>query len=94
MSLQVIRKTGKYYYLIVITSFFPIIALTSFIFLNEDSGFFHSWLTILPSGFGFASVITAGLSKFSLYLTLLYLTDTHLVHLRLISRYHRICRSK
>ncbi|GAA5846704.1 hypothetical protein JCM3766R1_002886 [Sporobolomyces carnicolor] len=57
----VIRKTGRYYYLIVVTSFFPIIALSSFIFLDENSGFVHSWLSILPSGFGFASVITAGL---------------------------------
>ncbi|GAA5982820.1 hypothetical protein JCM5350_002999 [Sporobolomyces pararoseus] len=57
----VIRKTGKYWFLIVITSFFPIIALSSFIFLDENSGFVHSWLAILPSGFGFASVITAGL---------------------------------
>ncbi|GAA6022956.1 hypothetical protein JCM11491_005482 [Sporobolomyces phaffii] len=57
----IIRKTGRYYYLIVITSFFPIIALSSFIFLDENSGFVHSWLAILPSGFGFASVITAAL---------------------------------
>ncbi|GAA6060890.1 hypothetical protein JCM10212_000173 [Sporobolomyces blumeae] len=57
----VIRKTGRYWWLIVVTSFFPIIALTSFIFLDETSGFVHSWLSILPSGFGFASVITSGL---------------------------------
>ncbi|GAA6032612.1 hypothetical protein JCM8097_004838 [Rhodosporidiobolus ruineniae] len=57
----VIRKTGRYYWLIVVTSAFPIMALTSFVFLREDSGWFQSWLSILPSGFGFASVITAGL---------------------------------
>ncbi|BGO99762.1 hypothetical protein NBRC10513v2_003990 [Rhodotorula toruloides] len=57
----VIRKTGRYYWLIAITSAFPIFALTSFVFLDEKSGWFLSWLSILPSGFGFASVITAGL---------------------------------
>ncbi|GAA5977997.1 hypothetical protein JCM11641_004353 [Rhodosporidiobolus odoratus] len=57
----VIRKTGRYYWLIVISSSFPIIALTSFVFLDENSGWVQSWLSILPSGFGFASVITAGL---------------------------------
>jgi hypothetical protein len=36
-------------------------------FLDENSGFVHSWLAILPSGFGFASVITAGLSESRLY---------------------------
>ncbi|GAA5826575.1 hypothetical protein JCM11251_002435 [Rhodosporidiobolus azoricus] len=57
----VIRKTGRYYWLIVITSVLPIIALTSFCFLNEHSGWFQSWLSILPSGFGFASVVTSTL---------------------------------
>ncbi|BGP16916.1 hypothetical protein JCM10213_007361 [Rhodosporidiobolus nylandii] len=57
----VIRKTGRYYWLIVITSSMPIIALASFCFLDENSGWVQSWLSILPSGFGFASVITATL---------------------------------
>ncbi|TNY24707.1 major facilitator superfamily domain-containing protein [Rhodotorula diobovata] len=57
----VIRRTGRYYWLIVVTSGLPVVALTSFIFLTESSGWFHTWFAILPSGFGFASVITAGL---------------------------------
>ncbi|GAA5940426.1 hypothetical protein JCM3775_005088 [Rhodotorula graminis] len=57
----IIRRTGRYYWLIVTTSGLPIIALVSFVFLTESSGWFHTWLAILPSGFGFASVITAGL---------------------------------
>lgn len=61
---QVIRKTGRYYWLIAITSAFPIFALTAFVFLDEKSGWVHTWLSILPSGFGFASVITAGLSEY------------------------------
>ncbi|BGP55673.1 hypothetical protein JCM8202v2_003278 [Rhodotorula sphaerocarpa] len=56
-----IRKTGRYYWLIVITSAFPVISLTSFLFLSEKSGWFHSWVAILPSGFGFASVVTSTL---------------------------------
>ncbi|GAA5891699.1 hypothetical protein JCM6882_006171 [Rhodosporidiobolus microsporus] len=57
----VIRKTGRYYWLIVISSALPMIALASFCFLNEKSGWVQSWLSILPSGFGFASVVTATL---------------------------------
>ncbi|GAA6047387.1 hypothetical protein JCM3770_001279 [Rhodotorula araucariae] len=57
----VIRHTGRYYWLIVITSGLPVISLTSFIFLTEKSGWFHTWFAILPSGFGFGSVITATL---------------------------------
>ncbi|GAA5833772.1 hypothetical protein JCM9279_001622 [Rhodotorula babjevae] len=57
----IIRRTGRYYWLIVTTSGLPVIALVSFVFLTESSGWFHTWLAILPSGFGFASVITAGL---------------------------------
>lgn len=60
---QIIRKTGRYYWLIVITSAFPVISLTSFLFLTESSGWFHSWVAVLPSGFGFASVVTATLSE-------------------------------
>jgi hypothetical protein len=60
---QIIRKTGRYYWLIVITSAFPVISLISFLFLNESSGWFHSWVAVLPSGFGFASVVTATLSE-------------------------------
>jgi hypothetical protein len=33
------------------------------LFLNESSGWFHSWVAVLPSGFGFASVVTATLSE-------------------------------
>ncbi|GAA5983531.1 hypothetical protein JCM10908_000321 [Rhodotorula pacifica] len=57
----IIRKTGRYYWLIVITSAFPVISLTSFLFLTESSGWLHSWVAVLPSGFGFASVVTATL---------------------------------
>lgn len=57
----IIRHTGHYYWLIVITSAFPVISLTSFLFLTESSGWFHSWVAVLPSGFGFASVVTATL---------------------------------
>ncbi|GAA5854102.1 hypothetical protein JCM8547_008227 [Rhodosporidiobolus lusitaniae] len=57
----IIRHTGRYYWLIVFTSAFPVVSLTSFAFLNEKSGWFQSWLSILPSGFGFASVVTATL---------------------------------
>ncbi|GAA5875328.1 hypothetical protein JCM3774_005780 [Rhodotorula dairenensis] len=57
----IIRRTGRYYWLIVITSAFPVVSLTSFLFLTESSGWFHSWVAVLPSGFGFASVVTATL---------------------------------
>ncbi|GAA6002939.1 hypothetical protein JCM10207_001909 [Rhodosporidiobolus poonsookiae] len=57
----VIRRTGRYYWLIVITSALPVVALAFFTLLNEKSGWVISWLAILPSGFGFASVITATL---------------------------------
>ncbi|GAA5892113.1 hypothetical protein JCM5296_004065 [Sporobolomyces johnsonii] len=57
----IIRKTGRYWLLTVLTSFCPIVALSCFVFLTERSGWVHSWLSVLPSGFGFASVITSTL---------------------------------
>ncbi|GAA5996745.1 uncharacterized protein JCM10292_003177 [Rhodotorula paludigena] len=57
----IIRRTGRYYWLIVASSILPLISLVSFVFLTEKSGWVHSWLAILPSGFGFGSFITATL---------------------------------
>ncbi|SCV72159.1 BQ2448_4853 [Microbotryum intermedium] len=56
-----IRHTGRYYGLIAVTSFLPIVALISTMTLNEHSSTFHEWFGIIPAGFGFASLITATL---------------------------------
>ncbi|SCZ88228.1 BZ3500_MvSof-1268-A1-R1_Chr2-1g04272 [Microbotryum saponariae] len=56
-----IRHTGRYYNLIAVTSFLPILALVSAMTLNEHRSPFNEWLGIIPAGFGFASLITATL---------------------------------
>ncbi|KAK4054525.1 AAA ATPase midasin [Microbotryomycetes sp. JL201] len=56
-----IRKTGGYYWLLVITSSFPVFSLAILSTLDEHSPAWLEWVSIVPSGFGFASVLTCTL---------------------------------
>ncbi|KAK4056724.1 hypothetical protein OIO90_002276 [Microbotryomycetes sp. JL221] len=56
-----IRKTGSYYWLLVITSALPVISMSILTTLNEDSAEWLEWVSIIPAGFGFASVLTCTL---------------------------------
>ncbi|SGY20970.1 BQ5605_C016g08178 [Microbotryum silenes-dioicae] len=47
-----IRHTGRYYNLIAVTSFLPILALVSAMTLNEHRSPFNEWFGIIPAGFG------------------------------------------
>lgn len=58
---QMIRRTGRYYWLLVITSAMPVFAFLLLAFLNEDTPAWLEWISVIPSGFGFASVLTGTL---------------------------------
>ncbi|KAM0791302.1 hypothetical protein ACM66B_005774 [Microbotryomycetes sp. NB124-2] len=56
-----IRKTGGYYWLLVVTSSLPVFTFAVLTTLNESSPALLEWVSIIPSGFGFASVLTCTL---------------------------------
>jgi MFS family permease len=58
-----IRRTGKYRKLIIITAMFPVASLIAVAFMDRNSGWAWQWLAVAPSGFGFSSIVTATLSK-------------------------------
>lgn len=58
-----IRRTGGYYWLLIVTSFMPLLAFGMIASLNESSPTWFEWISVIPGGFGFASVLTGTLSE-------------------------------
>lgn len=58
-----IRRTGSYYYLLVVTGALPVVSFVTLAFLNKDSPPWLEWISVIPSGFGFASLLTGTLSE-------------------------------
>ena len=59
---QVMRRTGHYYWLLIISGALPFVTFVILSFLDENSPPWLEWISVLPSGFGFASLLTGTLS--------------------------------
>ncbi|KAI5477508.1 vacuolar amino acid permease [Pseudohyphozyma bogoriensis] len=57
-----IRHTGTYYRLLVISGFLPIIAAVGMALMRDDTPEVLQWVVILGSGFGTSAVLTAALT--------------------------------
>lgn len=56
-----IRRTGRYTWLLIITGALPFISFVTLTFLNESTPAWLEWVSVIPSGFGFASLLTGTL---------------------------------
>jgi hypothetical protein len=46
----VIRRTGRYYWLLVVTSAMPVSAFLMLAFLNDRTPSWFEWICVIPSG--------------------------------------------
>ena len=57
----VIRRTGHYYWLLIVSATLPIASCVMMAFLGRDSHPALDWLSIVPSGFGTSALLTGSL---------------------------------
>ncbi|GAA93378.1 uncharacterized protein L969DRAFT_19050 [Mixia osmundae IAM 14324] len=59
VSGYLMRRTGKYWWLIVGSAGLPIVAFIIMVMLDRNSPAWLTWIAVIPSGFGYSSLITS-----------------------------------